>query len=242
MLFLRSIGTALLDLVLPPRCHICLKNIPDAGKLHICPDCHAALPLLNSPLCSICGTPHEGMGSDHPCGRCISSPPPYTAARAALRYEGSCRDLIHAFKYTQKSHLRRPLGLLMASLLNQFVTEQKPDLLIPVPLHISRLRTRGFNQAILLGELVSQQWQIPLLRQGLQRTRPTTPQMELTRDQRMTNLHGAFAIKDTAEVADRRVMLVDDVFTTGSTLSECAQVLRQAGCHEISAVTVAHAP
>ena len=130
----------------------------------------------------------------------------------------------------------------MASLLNQFVTEQKPDLLIPVPLHIARLRTRGFNQAILLGELVSQQWQIPLLRQGLQRTRPTTPQMELTRDQRMTNLHGAFAIKDTAEVADRRVMLVDDVFTTGSTLSECAQVLRQAGCHEISAVTVAHAP
>jgi len=172
----------------------------------------------------------------------MASPPPYSAARAALRYEGSCRDLIHAFKYTQKSHLRRPLGLLMASLLNQFVAEQKPDLLIPVPLHISRLRTRGFNQAILLGEILSRQWQIPLLRQGLQRIRPTTPQMELTRDQRLTNLRDAFAIKDATMPADRRVMLVDDVFTTGSTLSECARVLRQEGYHEVSAVTVAHAP
>jgi ComF family protein len=242
MPFFRSIGTALLDLVLPPRCHICLQNIPDAGKLHICPDCHTALPLLNSLFCSICGIPFEGTGSDHPCGRCMASPPPYSAARAALRYEGSCRDLIHAFKYTQKSHLRRPLGLLMASLLNQFVAEQKPDLLIPVPLHISRLRTRGFNQAILLGEILSRQWQIPLLRQGLQRIRPTTPQMELTRDQRLTNLRDAFAIKDATMPADRRVMLVDDVFTTGSTLSECARVLRQEGYHEVSAVTVAHAP
>lgn len=159
-----------------------------------------------------------------------------------MRYEGSCRDLIHAFKYNQKSHLRRPLGLLTANVLHPFVVEQKPDFLIPVPLHISRLRSRGFNQAILLGEILSHQWQIPLLRQGLQRVRPTTPQMELTRSERLTNLHGAFAGKDTTLLIDRRIMLVDDVFTTGSTLSECAQVLLQAGCNSVSAVTIAHAP
>lgn len=242
MPFLRSIGTAVLDLVLPPRCHICRKSIPDAGKLHICTDCYAALPLLSSPLCSICGIPMEGSGTDHPCSRCISSPPPYTAARAALRYEASCRDLIHAFKYTQKTYLRRPLGLLTASLLSRFAAEQRPDLLIPVPLHTSRLRTRGFNQAVLLGEVLSQQWHIPLLRQAIRRIHPTLSQMELTREQRLINLDGAFAISDTYAVAGRRVMLVDDVFTTGSTLSGCAQVLKQSGCDEVSAVTVAHAP
>jgi ComF family protein len=171
----------------------------------------------------------------------MASPPAYSAARAALRYEGSCRDLIHAFKYSQKSHLRRPLGLLTAHLLNPFVVEQEPDFLIPVPLHRSRLRSRGFNQAILLGEILSQQWQVPLLRQSLLRIRPTTPQMELTRAERLTNLRGAFTTKDPTLLIDRRIMLVDDVFTTGSTLAECAQVLRQAGCHTVSAVTIAHA-
>jgi ComF family protein len=133
------------------------------------------------------------------------------------------------------------LGLLTARLLSSFAASQHPDLLIPVPLHSSRLRSRGFNQAVLLGEVLSRQWHIPLLRQGLKRTRATTPQMELNRTERLTNLRGAFVVTDTAALANRSIMLVDDVFTTGSTLAECAQVLRQAGCLQVSAVTIAHA-
>lgn len=239
---LQSFGRALQDLLLPPRCPVCHELVTETDQLHICADCLAALPRVASPVCSICGIPFDGAGTDHPCSRCLQTPPPYAAARAALRYEGACRDLIHRFKYEYKSHLRRPLGLLTAHLLADFATLQQPDLLVPVPLHVSRLRLRGFNQAILLGEVLSRQWQIPLLRQGLKRIRPTTPQIELTLEQRSHNLHNAFSVTDSSAVRDRRIMLVDDVFTTGSTLAASALALHQAGCHSVSAVTVAHAP
>lgn len=242
MQLFRKLGLELLDLLLPPRCYICRKAVHFDGTLHICSDCHASLPFILSPACTVCGIPMAGAGEDHPCSRCITTPPPYRTARAALRYEGSCRDLIHTFKYQYKSHLRRPLGLLMAHNLKYFAQHQRPELLVPVPLHVSRLRQRGFNQSVLLGEILSKQWQIPLLRQGLQRIRPTVPQVELTRDQRLSNLKGAFVVKDGLPVLNRRVMLVDDVFTTGSTLRECARILLQAGCLEVSAVTIAHAP
>jgi len=242
MHLLHKLGLGLLDLLLPPRCHICRKAVTSEDPLHICSDCHAALPFICQPACTVCGIPMAGAGEYHPCGRCIATPPPYRAARAALRYEGACRDLIHAFKYQYKSHLRRPLGLLMAYNLKPFVESQRPDLLVPVPLHVSRLRQRGFNQSILLGEILSRQCQIPLLRQGLQRVRPTVPQVELNRDQRMSNLRDAFTVKDAGAIANLRIMLVDDVFTTGSTLRECARVLLLGGCSEVSAVTLAHAP
>lgn len=242
MEFFRNLGTALQNLLLPPRCHTCRGVITDADQLHICTDCQANLPKIESPVCTICGIPFNGAGTDHPCSRCLQTPPPYAAARAALRYEGACRDLIHAFKYNYKSHLRRPLGLLTAELLADFATRQQPDLLIPVPLHVSRLRSRGFNQAVLLGEVLSRQWQIPLLRQGLKRIRPTTPQVQLPLEQRTHNLHNAFRVTDSSAIKNRHIMLVDDVFTTGSTLAECAHILHKAGCHTVSAVTVAHAP
>ena len=239
---IQTLGRALQDLLLPPRCPVCHELVTGTNQLHICADCLDALPRVASPVCSICGIPFDGAGTDHPCSRCLQTPPPYAAARAALRYEGACRDLIHRFKYEYKSYLRRPLGLLTAHLLADFATQQQPDLLVPVPLHVSRLRHRGFNQAVLLGEVLSRQWQIPLLRQGLKRTRPTTPQIELTLEQRIHNLHNAFSVTDSSVIRDRRIMLVDDVFTTGSTLAASALALRQAGCHSVSAVTVAHAP
>ncbi len=236
-----GIFNALLDIALPPRCHICHKPVQGEISLHICNECYNSLPVINSPLCTVCGMPFEGEGVDHTCSRCITSPPPYSAARAALRYEGSCKELIHAYKYLYKSHLRRPLALLTAEILHSFVSEQRPELLIPVPLHKSRLRSRGFNQSLLIAETLSRNWQIPLLRQGLIRTRRTTPQVELTRAERLTNLKGAFAVKDTESVTGKHIMLVDDVFTTGATLSACAEALLKAGCSRISAVTVAHA-
>jgi len=242
MLFIRNLGLGLLDLLLPPRCHICKKPVKTAETLHICSDCQTTLPFITSPACSVCGIPMAGAGEDHPCSRCMITPPPYRAARAALRYEGNCRDLIHAFKYQYKSHLRRPLGLLMARHLRPFAETIRPDLLVPVPLHVSRLRQRGFNQSVLLGEILSREWQIPLLRQGLLRIRATVPQVELNRDQRLENLRGAFTVKESPAIANRRIMLVDDVFTTGSTLRECASILISGGCREVSAVTIAHAP
>ena len=242
MQLFRNLGSALLDLLLPPRCHICRTVIEQSGALHICHDCYSRLPFIYSPVCSICGVPFSGAGVDHPCGSCLTDPPRYSAARAALAYEGSCRDLIHAFKYNGRSHLRRPLGLLTAQQLAFYATQCAPDILLPVPLHKKRLRMRGFNQALLLGEILSKVWQIPLLRQGLVRTRWTTPQVELDRYNRLRNLKGAFSVTDSRAIAGKRLLLVDDVVTTGSTLHECAGTLLKAGAGAVFAVSVAHAP
>lgn len=236
------LGSALLDLVLPPRCHICRQRCSGNDPVHICDDCYRTLPFIAAPFCSVCGVPFQGTGDSHPCGRCLTDPPPYLAARAALCHEGTCRDLIHAFKYAGHPHLRRPLGLLTARALAPFAEEWRADLLLPVPLHPARLRSRGFNQALLLAEPLSRHWRIPLQRQALRRIRQTAPQMECDRSERLRNLRGAFAVTAPDRVAGRRIILVDDVATTGSTLRECAHALNRAGAEAVFAVTVSHAP
>lgn len=195
---------------------------------------------MASPLCIICGTPFQTIdGIDHRCAACIDSPPQFTAARAAVAFDGPVRDLIHRFKYSKQVRLRRPLGLIMAGRLAPFVAEASPDLIIPVPLHIKRLRSRGFNQALLLASLLARQWGVRLSRHNLQRTRWTEPQVDLSPDERVKNVRGAFHIANPREIAGRRVMLVDDVYTTGSTVKECARILRQAGASAVYVATVA---
>jgi predicted amidophosphoribosyltransferase len=139
MSFKQFLHTAL-DFIFPPLCHVCRTFIPDAGCLHICPVCHERLLPIVSPLCVVCGFPYIGVGEDHICGRCITSRHPFDVARAAFVYEGINRDLIHAFKYCNKTHLRRPLALLTIERLSEFVRLRAPDLIIPVPLHKKRLR------------------------------------------------------------------------------------------------------
>lgn len=239
---LRELGNALLDLALPPRCHLCRCLLNSVGPLHLCPDCYGDLPFLAPPCCSRCGKPFAGSGPHHPCSACLLHPPPWEQARAALVYERGCRDLIHAFKYRQRSQLRRPLALLTAERLAEFARDCRADYLVPVPLHRKRLRSRGFNQSVLLAELLAQHWQLPLLRQGLRRIRWTTPQIELHADERAANLRDAFAVSDPQQISGARLLLVDDVFTTGATLAECSRTLLKAGATAVCAVTVARAP
>jgi ComF family protein len=162
------------------------------------------------------------------------------AARSALRYEQTVRELIHSFKYGYKVQLRRPLGLLAAERFDGFVSDFGADLILPVPLHVRRLRQRGFNQALLLAELFSHRWGIPLSRNNLQRTRWTEPQVNLSAHERADNVKGAFSLRHPQEVAGKRVLLVDDVYTTGSTVKECCRSLRGAGA-ETAVLTVAMA-
>ncbi|QEM69215.1 ComF family protein [Geobacter sp. FeAm09] len=221
--------SAFLDVLFPPLCHLCRAFVPDAGPLHICPACRERLSGVPHPLCPVCGIPFPGAGDDHVCGACRHSPPDFGAARAALLYEGECRELIHAYKYRYKTHLRRPLALLAAAPLREFVAACAPELMVPVPLHVRRLRERGFNQAVLLGEVWAREWGIPLERAAMRRIRWTEPQITLTAAERRANVQGAFDVRDAGLVRGRRVLLVDDVYTTGSTVRECARVLRAAG-------------
>ncbi len=230
---------ALLDVIIPPLCHICHSFIPDSDSLHICPTCRERLPLVVSPLCSLCGIPFAGAGSDHRCGPCQIHPPHFDTARAAFLYEGSVRELIHSFKYQWKTHLRSPLALLTLEEVHTFLTEQGPHLIVPVPLHRSRLRQRGFNQAVLLGRVLSHHLSLPMLTNALIRTRPTEPQIELSAAERRENVKGAFTVNRPHRIAGKRVLLLDDVMTTGSTMDECAKELKKAGAAVVIAATIA---
>ena len=238
---LRPFFAAVLDFFFPPLCHVCRTFIPDAGPLHICCACRERMLLINSPLCVVCGVPFIGAANDHLCGGCVTSHHHVNAARAALVYEGASRDLIHAFKYRNKTHLRRPLALLAIEQLSEFVRSRAPHLIIPVPLHRKRLRSRGFNQAVLLGELFSAQWNIPLDRHNLRRIRWTEPQVNLSSGDRRANVKGAFSLQNPELVRGRRVLLVDDVLTTGSTVEECAVMLKNAGADDVAVITIARA-
>jgi ComF family protein len=230
---------ALLDVILPPICHICHSFIPAADSLHICPTCRDKLPLVLSPLCPVCGIPFEGKGSDHICGSCITHPPHFDAAHANFLYEGPIRELIHSFKYNRNTHLRYPLALLTLEGLHPTVSTHAPHLIAPVPLHRSRLRQRGFNQAVLIGSELSRQLSLQMLPDVLVRTRRTEPQIDLTAAERRLNVKGAFSVKRADTVTGKRILLLDDVMTTGSTMDECAKELKKAGADSVIAVTVA---
>jgi ComF family protein len=147
--------------------------------------------------------------------------------------------MIHQFKYGKKVMLRRPLGLLGAAHLHAFATGFGADLILPVPLHIKRLRERGFNQAILIGEVFSEKWGVALSRNNLRRIRWTEPQVNLGAAERAANVKGAFAVDSANEITGKKVFLVDDVYTTGSTAKECSRVLMKAGAASVAVLTVA---
>ena len=232
---------AVLDFISPPLCHLCRSYISDAGELHICPACRERLPPVLSPLCNVCGIPFVGAGADHTCGDCLTDRPYYDSARAALLYDGAARDLIHSFKYNNRTHLRRPLALLSLEHLAPFLTGRASELIVPVPLHRNRLRSRGFNQSVLLGALFSERLSIPMLKDGLIRIRKTTPQVDLSAVERKQNVKGAFSVKFPELVQGKRILLIDDVMTTGSTMNECAKVLKKAGAEVVAAAVVARA-
>ena len=153
-------------------------------------------------------------------------------------FEGPLREAVHQFKYRPCRSLGRPLGEWMATNV-RLVSDI--DIIMPVPLHTKRLRQRGFNQALLLAHRMSEAHRIPCSCDNLYRSRPTRPQVELTGAERIKNVAGAFALRKPGEIADRSVVLVDDVFTTGATMNECASVLKQAGAAQVTAFTLARA-
>lgn len=243
MLFLReSMLKALLDIIFPPRCHNCKTFIPAAGALHLCSPCLEECALIGSPLCRKCGVPFlSGAGDDHLCGPCIDEPPPFITARAAAIFDGPVRELIHRLKYNGRFQHRRPLALLASQRLTPYVRDYAPDLLVPVPLHVKRLRQRGFNQAVLLGELLAREWRLPISRANLRRIRWTEPQINLSAAERITNVRGAFIVKNPGLIREKRILLVDDVYTTGSTAAECTRVLMKAGAESVMVITIARA-
>jgi ComF family protein len=233
---------AVLDILFPPLCHVCKTYIPNSGSIHICAACSEKIIPVSSPKCTVCGIPfNTENGIDHVCGACATASRPYVSARAAVHFAGPAQDLIHRLKYGKKVHLSRPLGLVAVRHLAGFLDETGVEMIVPVPLHPRRLRERGFNQAILLADPLSKSRRIPISRNNLRRIRWTEPQINLSPEDRVKNVRGAFAVRKPELFEGKKLVLVDDVYTTGSTVGECAKVLKRAGAGHVYVATVARA-
>ena len=237
----------LIDIIYPPRCHMCGKFLPygeiSSTSNYLCSDCLAGLNPLTNPLCTICGVPFSSSkGKNHLCENCIRKRPYYELARAPYFYSGKLKDAIQRFKYNSETHLSTPFGGLLLNFVQKIFHKLNEYIIIPVPLHKKKLRERGYNQSLLLAKSLSRNLGVRLDYLSFIRKRYTLNQAGLRREERITNVKNAFSVFDIEAVEDRKILLVDDVFTTGYTLNECAKTLKKSGAAEVICITLARTP
>ena len=241
MNYLSTIARRALHALLPAECTSCDAVLQDDPVPLFCSACWGSIRPLEGPFCPRCGRPFYSKlalrySPYHLCSDCRKRKPFYTRAWALYAYEGPLRAAIRLFKYKGKVALCRAFGSLMEA-----VRPDTPpvDVIMPVPLHPARLREREFNQALLLADQVRKWVDAPVSYMNLVRTRATIPQTDLTQVERRRNLRRSFSVRRPARIAGRRILLVDDVMTTGTTLNECARTLRRAGSSDVYVVTLA---
>lgn len=233
-----------LDLVLPPRCLGCGALVEDQGAL--CSACWSAVTFLADPLCRRCGLPFaydEATGGlpGLECGACLAEPPPFGRARAVMRYDDASRPLLLSFKHGDRTEAAAPYAAWLARSGRDLVAEA--ELVAPVPLHWRRLFARRYNQAALLARALARREGLPEIPDLLLRRRATPSQGRLTRAERHRNVAGAFAVNPRRATAleGRRLLLVDDVMTTGATVAACSRAALRAGAAGVDVLVLARA-
>jgi ComF family protein len=247
---------SLCRLVYPEQCLLC-GRVLEPGSRHVCPPCSERLPWIGPHACPICGDQvGQHAATARGCAECRSQSFRFERAVAPFRYEGRIRELILQLKYGRRPSLAYALGDFLADFLAQGGLSRDVDVLVPVPLHWRRRSARGFNQSRLLAIEIGQRFGLPVVAGVLCRRRSTRSQTTYSRGQRRTNVRGAFVIAGSAadtnpfrrwltrlrrrpSLKGQRVLLIDDVLTTGSTASECARVLREAGASRVLVATLA---
>jgi ComF family protein len=213
-----------------------------------CPECVGSFSPVTPPYCTQCGRMFASPVSDnHQCGDCIQQKKPFRMARSAGLFTGALMEAIHKFKYQGKIQFAEPFGRLLFSVFIKNFSGVLIDLIIPIPLHASKLKQRGFNQTLIMlrkwPELISnaglKDIRVDLTGSMLQRKRKTESQTGLGKEDRKANIRGAFNVDDPGKILKRRILLVDDVFTTGATAEECAKTLLSRGAGEIYVLTAA---
>jgi ComF family protein len=211
----------------------------------VCGDCESALPFVCESYCTICGRPFPNMGvyavsvPVHPCGHCLKDKPAYDKHRALMSFEGVARDLVHNLKYKGEFWIRKFYADHLERLKGEFVDV---DAIVPIPLHRMRLVSRGFNQSAVLAGAWREVLCKPLSLSLLSRRIDTITQTGLTRKQRSANLKGAFQVGSTDEIVGKKILLVDDVHTTGATLNAASRILKKAGAAAVFATSLAVVP
>jgi ComF family protein len=240
---LRRAAVAALDLVLPPRCIRCAGKVDAVGTL--CAECWRRLVFVAEPCCVCCGLPFAfDAGADNLCAGCVAHPPRFDRARSVFIYDDHSRGLILSLKHGDRLHGVPAFGNWLARAGAPLLADA--DLLVPVPLHWMRLWRRRYNQSALLAQAIAralrQHPAAPAVAPDLLiRKRRTPSQGRRTRSQRADNVRGAFRVSENAVIQGKRIVLIDDVLTSGATVEECAKVLRRAGAARIDVLTLARA-
>lgn len=231
----------LAGLIFPPRCGVCREFIDISSETGFCHNCLEGFVEIRPPFCSICGRIFEtAQDESHACGACTVKPPPFNIARAPYVYDDSATGAIAAFKYNFRLHVGARLAQMFADYLDTPEGEQLMfDIVVAVPLHPKRLRWRGFNQALVLAKAVAKKRDAQVEFNNLRRIRSTKPQTELGPKERVTNVKGAFELKKPWLLKEQNVLIVDDVYTTGATVAECAKAISKAYPKSISVLTFA---
>jgi ComF family protein len=235
---LHGAGRLVLDAALPPLCPACRRPVADDGGL--CPDCWSQLSFITPPYCERLGIPFAyDPGPGVLSMQAIADPPAYGRARAAVRYDDIARTLVHKLKYGDRLDLAPTLGRWMVQAGGALLAEA--DALVPVPLHWRRLWWRRFNQSAALAEVVGACSGVPVAHAALTRTKATRQQVGLTASERALNVQGAFRVgaQARAEVAGRRLVLIDDVLTSGATIDACARALLRTGAAAVDVLVFA---
>ena len=226
----------LLDILLPPRCLACTAAVDVPGRL--CGPCWAGVDFIAAPHCCCCGFPFAyDEGADVLCGACLGYPPAYDRARAVLRYNGVARSLVLGFKHGDRIHGAPAFAAWMCR--SGAAVLADADAVTPVPLHRRRLFKRRYNQSALLAREIAEATGLAFEPDLLIRTRNTKSQINFTRRRRFENVRGAFAVRPGAAVAGRRIVLIDDVMTTGATVNACAKALKRADTAGVGVLTLA---
>ncbi len=239
----RRLARWALDTLLPPQCLTCDAPVPDPGLF--CPNCFNATQFISEPCCRLCGTPFtfalEG-GPDRLCPQCRENPPPWRQARAAMAYDAQSRRTILPLKYADRTELAPALARLMVRAAPALL--EHADLLVPVPMHRTRLRRRRYNQAALLARAVARITHIPTCLDALARVRATSPLEHLSADARAATVANAFHVTPQGRhrLPGQHVVLIDDVLTSGATAAACTLALHQAGAASVDILVAARVP
>ena len=239
----RGLGRAVFDMLLPSRCACCDAQVEASGQL--CAACFRLTEFITEPLCARCGVPFaiaSQGGASRLCHACEASPPVFAQARAALRYDAQCRRLILPFKHADQTDIAGILAPMMVRAGAPLLAHA--ELLVPVPLHRYRLFRRRYNQAALLARSIGIQAGLPVLVDALRRTRVTASLGEKSAEERAAEVAGVFAVRPRClpRLAGRRLLLIDDVMTSGATANACAAALLAAGASVVDVLVAARVP
>lgn len=229
----------IINAFLPPRCIKCGAVLADEDGL--CPECFNEINFISQPYCHKCGHPFENAprAGKMLCGSCLKKvKTPFRLSRAAVHYDEASKNLLLAFKFMDKTDNAETLAKWL-NLAGQDIWKEGVDVIVPIPLHYTRLIKRRYNQSGLLAAELTKLCHVPVDYTSVVRHKRTRPQVEFSGHERIKNVKGVFSVKHPEKIKNKRVVIIDDVMTTGSTLKECALALKAAGAKSVDTLTVA---